>query len=83
MLEPFGMDDLSFLIPFRTGLFELLEAVIQTGIDRTLFGFSGVQGHNLVRLGQVCSIAIIVTQFIEVFRVIVVVLLESLEVSSA
>ena len=57
MLESFGMDDLGFLIPLRNGLVELLEVVIQTGINSTLLSLNGLQGHNLVRLCQICCVA--------------------------
>ena len=53
MLEPFGMNNFSILIPLWDCRLELLEVVVQTCISLVFVSLDGVQSHNIVRFHQV------------------------------
>ena len=68
------MDDFGILVPFGDGRFEVLEFFILTCIGHPFIRLNGVQCHDLVRLCQVLRIDVVVTQLVDVLRVIVIVL---------
>ena len=73
-LSPFGMDGFGVLLPLRDCLLEFLEFVAKTCSSTVLIRLDELHCHDVIGLRQVLLIDIVVTQLIDVLRVVVIVL---------
>ena len=73
MLDPFGMGDLGLLIPSGHAFSSSWKFVIETRGSTVLIILDVCHCHDVIGLCQVLGIDIVVTQLIDVLRVVVVV----------